>query len=75
MKDCLDDICIKVNKDTTSKSLFDGSHSMPYLQLGLCCDSRKYECPYALHINIDNEFMNFNGTVCGYGVKRGDLSG
>jgi len=70
MREYLENLCIKTNKEISQKEFFDGKHSMPYINLGICCDSRKYECPYALHVNIDNDFMNFNGTICGYKIKK-----
>ncbi len=36
----------------------------------LCCYSMKDECPYAVGIKIDTEFLNFNHVFCGYAFKK-----
>jgi len=57
-------------------SVGDGNHQPPDkrncipIELLLCTDSRKDECPYYIQIKINTDFISFHRGFCGYKFKK-----
>jgi hypothetical protein len=45
------------------------AHSMP-IELRICADSRKDDCPYHIPIAIDNKYIGFRQCFCGYAMRK-----
>ena len=48
------------------------NHSIP-IELRICADARKDQCPYCIVINIDNAYISFKQCFCGYQFRK-DIS-
>jgi len=64
---------IKINKEATKVPYGIGNNrnAIP-LEIKLCADSRKGECPYYVKISIDTDFISFGQGICAYGFRKQD---
>jgi len=46
------------------------SASINDIELRLCFDSRKNQCPYAVCIDINTKYLNVNQCFCAYRLKN-----
>mgnify|MGYP007047086740 CR=1 FL=1 len=64
-------------KDTLEITVGDGNHTpsdkrnCTPIQLELCCDSRREECPYYVKINIQTNKLSFYQGFCAYAFRKG----
>ena len=44
-------------------------HSSP-MEVRICMDSRRMNCPYFMKITINTEFVSFEQEICGYTFRK-----
>jgi hypothetical protein len=67
-------IKVKIAKDGTHEPVITPGSSMPLnalkIELHLCCDSRRDDCPYYVKIELENKYFAFAQGFCGYQFKK-----
>lgn len=64
-------------KDILEITVGNGNHAPSLkrnctpIQLELCCDSRRDECPYYVKINIKTEKLSFYQGFCAWEFRKG----
>jgi len=62
---------IEVNRKAIEINQYNprGQNVVP-LEMHLCTDARKGECPYYVKVHINSDFISFNQGFCAYKFKK-----
>ena len=62
---------IKVNREATKAPYAaEKQRNAITMDLKLCADSRKEECPYYVKVVIDTDYISFDQGICAYGFRK-----
>jgi len=67
----LDKTFIEVNRDAKKIPYnADERKNALLIEMRLCADARKGECPYYVKVHVNSDFVSFNQGFCAYGFRK-----